>query len=224
MKQIPLILSFYLMVGMFSMPIFAQEETWNDPEPETTMEENENPSLEEENMEPVLLEGYRGDVYSSILEENFITNNWDVFTYNENPFSLGQCTYFAWSRFYQFYGYDSGARSHGKYNAQEIAQTHSSSFCLSVIPTTGSVFSIEKEASNPTFGHVGFVEYFDGQYIWISEGNVQIDGVDSYIRIHKEKWDDFKMMFPDIVFAIPKTKYSLEPIRLPMRKLSQKLF
>lgn len=58
--------------------------------------------------------GYTGEVHNAIKLDNFLTGNWSKFVVSGNPFSMPQCTYFAWSRFYQVYGFDSGARGNGK--------------------------------------------------------------------------------------------------------------
>lgn len=149
-------------------------------------------------------QGYVGEIKGAIKKDDFVTGNWDAFKVSSNPFALGQCTYFAWSRFYQVYGYDSGARGNGKTNAAEIVKAHSDKFVLSSTPAAGSVYSIEKNSLYPEYGHVGFVEAYDGEYIWLSDGNVQIGDKTSNIWIHKMSWESFQKSFPDAVFAVPK--------------------
>ena len=148
--------------------------------------------------------GYEGSLDGAILEDNFITKNYDRFLNSENPFVLGQCTWFTWSRFYQVYGFDCQARGNGKQNALEIVEAYGDNFELSSTPAAGSVFSMEKNTLYPEYGHSGFVEAFDGEYIWISEGNVKFGQNEGNIWIHKVKWTDFKQQFPDVVFAVPK--------------------
>ncbi len=149
--------------------------------------------------------GYTGEVKNAIKLDNYVTGNWNQFTIASNPFQRGQCTYFAWSRFYQVYGYDSGARGNGKTNAAEIVKAHSSQFKLSSTPAAGAVFSYEKNSLLPQCGHVGFVEAYDEKTdtIYISEGNVTINGTSGNIYIHKMKFSTLKKMYPDIVFAVP---------------------
>ena len=149
--------------------------------------------------------GYTGEVKNAIKLDNYVTGNWNQFTIASNPFQRGQCTYFAWSRFYQVYGYDSGARGNGKTNAAEIVKAHSSQFKLSSTPAAGAVFSYEKNSLLPQYGHVGFVEAYDEETdtIYISEGNVTINGTSGNIYIHKMKFSTLKKMYPDIVFAVP---------------------
>lgn len=149
--------------------------------------------------------GYTGETKNAIKLNDFITRNYSAFMEANNPFAVGQCTWLAWSRFYQVYGFDSGARGNGKTNAAEIVKAHPDLFQLSSTPSAGAVFSMEKNTLYPEYGHVGFVEAFDGKYIWISEGNVN-GGLDftGNIWIHKVSWAEFKAQYPDVVFAVPK--------------------
>ena len=52
-----------------------------------------------------------------------------------NPYDAnglwGQCTWFAWGRFYELYGYDPGFRGSGKDCAQQLYDAHSDEFELS---------------------------------------------------------------------------------------------
>ena len=148
--------------------------------------------------------GYVGETKDAIKLDNFITHNYDRFIVKNNPFQAGQCTWFAWSRFYQVYGFDSGARGNGKTNAAEIVKVHPDKFQLSSTPAAGATFSMEKNTVMPEYGHVGFVEAFDGEYLWISEGNVSFSDTDTgNIWIHKVKWSEFQKQYPDVVFAVP---------------------
>lgn len=155
--------------------------------------------------------GYVGETKNAIKLDNFMTRNYSSFLLPNNPFSVGQCTWLAWSRFYQVYGFDSGARGNGKTNAAEIVKAHPDLFQLSSTPSAGAVFSMEKNTLYPEYGHVGFVEAFDGKYIWISEGNV-FGGLDftGNIWIHKVSWTEFKAQYPDVVFAVPKQEQKEE--------------
>lgn len=152
----------------------------------------------------VAAKGYAGDLKKSLKLDDFKTSNLTDFLGNGNPFMVGQCTWFAWARFYQVYGFDSGARGNGKTNAAEIVRAHSNKFELSSTPAAGATFSVEQNTLMPQYGHVGFIEAFDGEYMWISEGNVMFNGVGGNIWVHKVRWADYKKAYPDIVFAIPK--------------------
>lgn len=148
--------------------------------------------------------GYVGNLKKAMKLDDFKTANLTSFLGNGNPFMVGQCTWFAWARFYQVYGFDSGARGNGKTNAREIVAAHGDKFELSSTPAAGATFSMERNTLMPQYGHVGFVEAFDGEYVWISEGNVMFNGRGGNIWVHKVRWDEFKATYPDIVFAIPK--------------------
>ena len=117
---------------------------------------------------------------------------------------LTQCTYYAWSRFYQVYGFSSGAFGNGKDNAREIVAVHGDKFSLSSTPSGGAVFSAQANTLYPQYGHVGFVEAFDGTNLWISEGNYTLsNGDNGYIHIYRTTLQAFKAMYPDVVFAVP---------------------
>ena len=148
-------------------------------------------------------DGLIGEVSNALKYDNYTSTDWSSFIVAGNPFSMPQCTYFAWSRFYQVYGYDSGARGNGKTNAQEIVNAHSDKFKLSDTPSAGAVFSATKGTPLPQYGHVGFIEAYDGTYVWISEGNATINNVSGQIWIHKQTWSSFKASYPDVVFAVP---------------------
>lgn len=147
--------------------------------------------------------GFTGEVDKPIKEENKISLDYNLFAGNGNPFSIPQCTWFAWARFYQVYGYDSGARGHGRYNASEIVNAHPDKFKLSNTPAPGSVFSYQMTAVLPEYGHVGFVEAFDGENLWLSEGNATVNGVSGAMWFHRTTWAAFKQQFPDVQFAVP---------------------
>lgn len=54
------------------------------------------------------------------------------------------------------------------------------------------------------FGHVGLPEAFDGTNLWISEGNYTLsNGDNGYIHIYRTYISGIKVMYPDVVFAVP---------------------
>ena len=148
-------------------------------------------------------EGYISSVKNALKLDNYISLDWSKFITIGNPFELGQCTYFAWSRFYQVYGFSSGAFGNGKDNAREIVAVHGDKYSLSSTPSGGAVFSTQKNTLYPQCGHVGFVEAFDGTNLWISEGNYKVNGKEGYIHIYRTTFQAFKAMYPDVVFAVP---------------------
>lgn len=148
--------------------------------------------------------GYISSVKNALKYESLLTKDWSKFILVGNPFAMPQCTYYAWSRFYQVYGFSSGAFGNGKDNAGEIVAAHPDKFTLSNMPSGGAVFSAQANTLYPEFGHVGFVEAFDGTNLWISEGNYTLSNGDyGYIHIYRTTFQAFKSMYPDVVFAVP---------------------
>lgn len=148
--------------------------------------------------------GYISSVKNALKYESLLTKDWSKFIEVGNPFAMPQCTYYAWSRFYQVYGFSSGAFGNGKDNAREIVAAHGDKFSLSSTPSGGAVFSAQANTLYPEFGHVGFVEAFDGTNLWISEGNYTLSNGDyGYIHIYRTTFQAFKSMYPDAVFAVP---------------------
>ena len=148
--------------------------------------------------------GYISSVKNALKYESLLTKDWSKFILVGNPFAMPQCTYYAWSRFYQVYGFSSGAFGNGKDNAREIVAVHGDKFSLSSTPSGGAVFSAQANTLYPQYGHVGFVEAFDGTNLWISEGNYTLsNGDNGYIHIYRTTLQAFKAMYPDVVFAVP---------------------
>lgn len=148
--------------------------------------------------------GYISSVKNALKYESLLTKDWSKFILVGNPFAMPQCTYYAWSRFYQVYGFSSGAFGNGKDNAREIVAAHGDKFSLSSTPSGGAVFSAQANTLYPQYGHVGFVEAFDGTNLWISEGNYTLsNGDNGYIHIYRTTLQAFKAMYPDVVFAVP---------------------
>lgn len=148
--------------------------------------------------------GYISSVKNALKYESLLTKDWSKFILVGNPFAMPQCTYYAWSRFYQVYGFSSGAFGNGKDNAREIVAVHGDKFSLSSTPSGGAVFSAQANTLYPQYGHVGFVEAFDGTNLWISEGNYTLsNGDNGYIHIYRTTFQAFKAMYPDAIFAVP---------------------
>lgn len=111
-----------------------------------------------------------------------------------------QCTTFAWARFYEVYGYDSGAVGDGCFHAIEVVRAHPTRFVISTTPAPGATFSKWLTETNHA-GHTGFVEAVEGDYMWISEGNYDSAGG---IRFnYKVKISDFSRRYPNTIYAIP---------------------
>lgn len=122
-----------------------------------------------------------------------------------NPFARPQCTWFAWGKFYEVYGFDSGARGNGCTNAKEIVEAHPDKFELSTEPAAGAVFSCGQGGSaGVSAGHVGFVVAYDGNNIVTQEGNIampqgHLDWYEFNMTI-----DEFRARYPNgLEFAVP---------------------
>lgn len=124
-----------------------------------------------------------------------------------NPYAqsrlYGQCTWFAWGRFYELYGYDPGFRGDGKKCAEELVEAHPDLFELSATPATGAVFS------GVGHNHVGIVISYDGTTLVIQEGN--LDGITNTFEEAKTDWrtltttlDQLTIDMDGVVFANPK--------------------
>lgn len=167
-------------------------------------DENEENEKVDASTNQTVSTGYISSVKNALKYESLLTKDWSKFILVGNPFAMPQCTYYAWSRFYQVYGFSSGAFGDGKDNAREIVAVHGDKFSLSSTPSGGAVFSAQANTLYPQYGHVGFVEAFDGTNLWISEGNYTLSNGDyGYIHIYRTTLQAFKAMYPDVVFAVP---------------------
>lgn len=91
---------------------------------------------------------------------------------------MGQCTWYAWGRCYEIYGFAwPNGRGNGKDCARNLANAYPDKFNLSSTPSKGAVISFTSD--NP-WGHVAFVEAYDGKHITVSEGNVGGSGDHGY--------------------------------------------
>lgn len=90
-----------------------------------------------------------------------------------NPYAnqqlYGQCTWFAWGRFYEIYGFDPGFSGNGGTCVNELLSAHPDKFKLSTSPAAGAVFSSSRPAP---WGHVGIVIAVEGENITFQEGNI----------------------------------------------------
>ncbi len=123
-----------------------------------------------------------------------------------NPYSraklYGQCTWFAWGRFYEIYGYSPGFIGDGWKCVDQLLKAHPDKFKKSNEPAVGAVFSCIGR------NHVGIVVGWDGKNITIQEGN--LDGVTNTFADAKKDWhtatyslDHFRVLCKAVVFAVP---------------------
>lgn len=133
-------------------------------------------------------------------------NNTDAWG-NNNPYSqaklYGQCTWFAWGRFYEIYGYSPGFIGNGNECVDQLLEAHPDKFERSDEPATGAVFSCVGR------NHVGIVIGWDGTNITIQEGN--LDGKTNTFEDAKKDWhtatytfEQFKSKCKGVVFAVSK--------------------
>lgn len=121
----------------------------------------------------------------------------------KNPYAptyYGQCTWFAWGRFYELYGYDPGFRGNGWDCVNELVAAHPDRFERSLSPKAGSVFS------GIGVNHVGIVIAVDEDYVTIQEGN--LDGKTNTFQDAKTDWhavtytlDQLRSYYRGVLFA-----------------------
>ncbi len=147
---------------------------------------------------------YVGITFRGGTNPNF--NNLEAWV-TKNPYAraglYGQCTWFAWGRFYELYGYDPGFTGNGWDCVDQLVQAHPDKFERSSTPKAGAVFSgIAKN-------HVGIVLSYDGTNITIQDGNY--DGKTNTFEDAKSDWktvtytlDEYRNRLGGVVFANPK--------------------
>lgn len=135
------------------------------------------------------------------INPNF--NNMEAWI-TKNPYAraglYGQCTWFAWGRFYELYGYDPGFTGNGWNCVDQLVAAHPDLFERSLSPKPGSVFS------GIGVNHVGIVIAVDGDYVTIQEGN--LDGKTNTFQDAKTDWhtvtytlNQLRSYYRGVVFA-----------------------
>lgn len=138
------------------------------------------------------------------INPNF--NNMEAWI-TKNPYAraglYGQCTWFAWGRFYELYGYDPGFTGNGWDCVNQLIASYPDLFEKSLSPKPGSVFS------GIGVNHVGIVINVDGDYVTIQEGN--LDGKTNTYLDAKTDWhtvtytlNQLRSYYRGVVFANPK--------------------
>lgn len=138
------------------------------------------------------------------INPNF--NNMEAWI-TKNPYAraglYGQCTWFAWGRFYELYGYDPGFTGNGWDCVNQLVASYPDLFEKSLSPKPGSVFS------GIGVNHVGIVINVDGDYVTIQEGN--LDGKTNTFLGAKTDWhtvtytlNQLRSYYRGVVFANPK--------------------
>ena len=133
-------------------------------------------------------------------------SNYDAWV-NKNPYAqaklYGQCTWFAWGRFYELYGYSPGFIGDGYKCVNQLLKAHPDKFERSYSPKAGAVFSsIGKN-------HVGIVIAVKDGTIVIQEGN--LDGKTNSFKDAQKDWHTKELTLSElsnrnqgVVFANPK--------------------
>lgn len=129
----------------------------------------------------------------------------------ENPYSwsglYGQCTWFAWGKFYEMYGFSPGFTGNGNQCVGQLLNAHSDKFYRSDMPVPGAVFSM---GLNETYGHVGIVVDVDyeNNTITIQDGNM--NGQTDSFSVAQSDWrtqtyslSEFNQKRGGVVYANP---------------------
>ena len=131
---------------------------------------------------------------------------------SENPYSMsglyGQCTWFAWGRFYEIYGYSPGFTGNGNQCARQLLNAHGDKFYESTTPVPGAVFS---QGLGEKYGHVGIVLAVDeaNDTITIQDGNY--NGTTDSFAVAQSDWGTRTMSLSEFcakrggaIFACPR--------------------
>lgn len=137
-------------------------------------------------------------------------NNYNAWQ-GQNPYShsglYGQCTWFAWGRFYEIYGFSPGFTGNGNQCANQLVNAHSDKFYISDTPVAGSVFSM---GLGERYGHTGIVLEVDeaNDRIVIQDGNY--NGRSDNFAVAQSDWgtkvlslSEFKRKRGGTIFANP---------------------
>ena len=144
------------------------------------------------------------ELWDRIFED--IKNNPNVLGHGNNDRDNPQCTDFAEWRLWLATGCGT-AGGNGKDVVQYLCShpSYRDKFELSSTPKAGAIFSVD---NGTKWGHVGYVEAVDEDYIWISDGNIKLNGQEHGIRINAKFSKDYffnqKYGGCTIQFAVPK--------------------
>ena len=124
-----------------------------------------------------------------------------------NPYAqselYGQCTWFAWGRFYELFGYSPDFTGDVWHCVEQLVAAHPDQWELSNTPTDLCVFS------GIGFNHVGIVLYYQNGILTIQHEN--IDGETNTFEEATKDWceiqitlEDLQTKYSSVVFAIPR--------------------
>lgn len=131
---------------------------------------------------------------------------------NDNPYSraklYGQCTWFAWGRFYEIYGWAPSWTADGRAWVSNLIAYSPDKFIASSTPRVGAIFSALGK------NHVGIVVGWDGTNVIVQEGN--LDGVTNTFEDAKTDWqqatytlEQLQKTYDGVIFANP-----IDPIEM----------
>lgn len=126
---------------------------------------------------------------------------------DKNPYAkeklYGQCTWFAWGRFYELYGYSPGFIGNGYECVDQLLKAHPDKFERSPTPKAGAIFSSIGR------NHVGIVIAVKGDILTIQEGN--LDGKTNSFQEAQTDWHTIDIPLSEliiknqgVIFANPK--------------------
>ncbi len=124
------------------------------------------------------------------------------------PSLWGQCTWFAWGRFYELYGFSPRFYGNGYECVDQLLSVHGDKFKRSKKPASGAVFS-----SDYAHNHVGIVLDYDEEKDLVTIQEANLDGVSNPI------WEDaiedyrtirltsaqMRALYGDVVYAVPRS-------------------
>ena len=132
----------------------------------------------------------------------------DYPTHPGNPFSRPWCTWWAYNRFYEIYGYSPGIHGNGCTNASELLAAHPDKFMRSSEPVAGGMFSVPPGVLGGTAssaGHVGIIEKVEDGYVYTSEGGFSMSGSEADMGVAYCQYtiESFNAKYPGAIFAVP---------------------
>lgn len=150
-----------------------------------------------------------------------------VSPYN-TPSLWGQCTWFAWGRFYEMHGFSPRFSGNGYACVSQLLAAHGDKFVLSDKPAPGGIFS-----SDPAHNHVGVILEYDEEndLITIQEGNLDgvsnpnwAEAIEDY-RTIRLSTSDLRALYGNVTFAVPKANVSFvtQPEKLAGRSGGMKI-
>lgn len=167
----------------------------------------------------------------NLLPDYADARSWKESTSPYNVPSLwGQCTWFAWGRFYELYGFSPKFYGNGYECVSQLLAAHSDKFEFSKTPKAGAVFS-----SDYAHNHVGIVLDYNEKTdtLTIQEGNLDgisntnwDDAIADYRTIRLSS-KDMQTLYGDVSYAVPKSSVKFVGQAVPesasLKKVSGKI-